>query len=97
MPSLVRYGVAAIQKDHYAIATYSGFGPPPVVVGTVSGTRKNGATCCIKLITPTTCIFRCFYNGGIELTEGEVQWHAIGITPEVRFCGTHKCLPDLYW
>lgn len=97
MPTLVRYGTAGIQEDHYAIATYSGFSGTPVVVGTVSDTRKNGATCCIKKITPSMCIFRCFYNAGIELREGVVQWHAIGPTAEVRICGTHKCLPDIYY
>lgn len=69
---------------------YGPFSGTPSVTATVVGTEKNGANVCIKSRNAGGATLAAFYNGGLMLTEGTIDWIAVGPTSEIRRCG---CTP----
>lgn len=80
---------------------YSGFSGTPSVTATVVGSNKNGATVCIKSRNAGGATLAAFYNGGLMLTSGTIDWIAVGPTSEIRLCHCtpipHRCnVCDVY-
>lgn len=65
---------------------YGSFTGVPAVVATVESNR-NGATVKIVSKSASGATLAAFYNGGLRLTEGTINWVAVGDTNEIRRCG----------
>lgn len=79
---------------------YGSFSSVPSVTASVQSDR-NGATVCIKTKSASGATLAAFYNGGLRLTTGTVNWIAVGETSEIRRCGCtpipHTCdVCDVY-
>jgi hypothetical protein len=67
----------------------------------VVGSNKNGANVSIKTRSAGGATLEAFYNGGLMLTSGTIDWVAVGPTSEVRICycvyPPHRCgVVDVY-
>lgn len=93
-------GTATLGGSNIVKIGYGPFSSVPSVTASVESNR-NGATVCIKSRSAGGATLAAFYNGGLRLTSGVVNWIAVGETSEVRRCScttpAHACnVCDVY-
>lgn len=87
-------GNVSLANGNIVKISYSGFTGIPTVVATVLDSMKNGNNVTVRNKTISGCTLAAFYNGGLMLTEGSVEWIAVGpCRDEACTCGgiPHKC------
>lgn len=91
-------GTASLSGDNKVTIGYGPFTGVPQVVATCldvpAATHKQGANVAIWKKTASSAQLVAFYNGGLKMTVGQIDWIAIGPTDEIRMCchcGAHVC------
>ena len=95
MPKLrICRGTVSLGGSNIVKISYGPFSGTPSVVATVQS-NKNGPNVCIKSKSAGGATLAAFYNGGLMLTSGTIDWVAVGPTTEDRKCGCsvppHSC------
>lgn len=95
MSTLICHGNVSLSGSNIVKISYGPFTGTPSVTATVVGCEKNGCTVCIKKRDSGSATLAAFYNGGLMLKEGSIDWIAIGPTNKVDTCYAcdppHKC------
>lgn len=87
-------GTVSLGGSNIVKISYGPFSGTPAVTATVKS-DKNGPNVCIKSKSAGGATLAAFYNGGLMLTSGTIDWIAVGPTSEDRRCGCtpggHSC------
>lgn len=97
----IDFGHVSLSGSNIATVSFGPFAGTPSVTATIVGVEKNGPTVCIKKRSGSSATFAAFYNGGLELKEGTIDWIAIGTEPSRQhICGCipggHTCLNNVW-